>query len=230
MLFVTDGNDETIEEQFVRCFCEGFMRTDQLLYDSPVVHKSFCFPRRLDFNDGTGSTVSTVAVLPDYLVFACAGDSRSILVSNGAIAYETTDHQPSNPNEQERIRRSSIAYVNRRRLCKVRGGLLSFNLGVSRGLGDFSFKKDKTVSGEEQPFTCYPDVEVIERREGDEYIVIASDGLWGWMSSNDVLKFVNYKLFRQGRSTEQCVAELLQFCYDKRQSSDNISIIIIKLC
>lgn len=63
---------------------------------------------------------------------------------------------------------------------------------VSRALGDFEMKnpdkaQDATV------MTAAGDVSVLERA-GCEFFVIACDGIWDVMSSEEVSKFVNWRL------------------------------------
>lgn len=52
------------------------------------------------------------------------------------------------------------------------------NLALSRAIGDFEFKKSAELSPEKQIVTAYPDVEVHELTEEDEFLVLACDGEW----------------------------------------------------
>lgn len=61
------------------------------------------------------------------------------------------------------------------------GGFVDFgrvngNLALSRAIGDFEFKKSAELSPENQIVTAFPDVEVHELTEEDEFLVIACDG------------------------------------------------------
>ena len=58
-------------------------------------------------------------------------------------------------------------------------GRVNGNLALSRGIGDFDFKKNVDLPAEEQIVTCYPDV--IQHNidyKSDEFVVLACDGIW----------------------------------------------------
>ena len=74
-----------------------------------------------------------------------------------------------------------------------------------------------------------PDVAVFARDEKDEFIAIASDGLWNCVTPEEVEQLVRKKLFEENVTTERCVADLLELCFVQKTSTDNISIIILKL-
>lgn len=61
------------------------------------------------------------------------------------------------------------------------GGFVDFgrvngNLALSRAIGDFEFKKSAELSPEAQIVTAYPDVEVHDITDDDEFLVLACDG------------------------------------------------------
>jgi protein phosphatase 2C family protein 2/3 len=61
------------------------------------------------------------------------------------------------------------------------GGFVDFgrvngNLALSRAIGDFEFKKSADLAPEKQIVTAYPDVEVHDISEDDEFLIIACDG------------------------------------------------------
>jgi serine/threonine protein phosphatase PrpC len=56
------------------------------------------------------------------------------------------------------------------------------NLALSRAIGDRS---------ERPAVTSKPDVSTYRIEEGDEFIVLGSDGLWDVMSSQEVVTFVH---------------------------------------
>ena len=74
-----------------------------------------------------------------------------------------------------------------------------------------------------------PDVAVFARHDKDEFIVIASNSLWNFVTPEEVEQLVSKKLFEENVTTERCVADLLELCFVQKTSTDNISIIIIKL-
>lgn len=69
------------------------------------------------------------------------------------------------------------------------GGFVDFgrvngNLALSRAIGDFEFKKSAELSPENQIVTAYPDVDVHELTDEDEFFVLACDGKWRTCASS----------------------------------------------
>ena len=61
------------------------------------------------------------------------------------------------------------------------GGFVDFgrvngNLALSRAIGDFEFKKSAELSPENQIVTAFPDVDVHDITDEDEFLVLACDG------------------------------------------------------
>jgi serine/threonine protein phosphatase PrpC len=50
------------------------------------------------------------------------------------------------------------------------------NLALSRAIGDFEFKKSADLPPEQQIVTAFPDVEIHDINEDDEFLVVACDG------------------------------------------------------
>lgn len=91
-----------------------------------------------------GSTAITTLIREGKLYCANAGDSRAIASKNGQLVQLSHDHKPNNPEEMDRIYNA--------------GGWVEFNrvngnLALSRALGDFLFKRNQTISAEQQIVT-----------------------------------------------------------------------------
>jgi protein phosphatase 2C family protein 2/3 len=123
-------------------------------------------------SDPSGCTAVTTLVTDDWRILCGnAGDSRAVLSSNGKAVALSYDHKPTNPEELARI--------------KAAGGFVEFNrvngsLALSRAIGDFEYKLNKTLSAEQQIVTSNPDIE--ERKldlAEDEFFVLACDGMSG---------------------------------------------------
>lgn len=61
------------------------------------------------------------------------------------------------------------------------GGFVDFgrvngNLALSRAIGDFEFKKSAELPPESQIVTAFPEVEVHDLTDEDEFLVLACDG------------------------------------------------------
>lgn len=74
------------------------------------------------------------------------------------------------------------------------------DLAVSRALGDFVYKRCETVRDAEQAVTAFPDVIIEGRTAQDEFIVLACDGIWDVMSSQEVCDKVRERRLSRGRT------------------------------
>ena len=90
------------------------------------------------------------------------------------------------------INRNS-SFINDRLLCL--GGL-----NLSRAIGDHAYKKKSLLPAEEQAITALPDVRTLTLDDQDEFMVIACDGIWNFMSSQDVIDFVRNRLDKKSLS------------------------------
>ena len=67
-------------------------------------------------------------------------------------------------------------------------------LNLSRAIGDHAYKKTASLPAEEQAITALPDIRTLTLENEDEFMVIACDGIWNFMSSQDVIDFVRVRL------------------------------------
>ena len=139
--------------------------------------------------DVEGSTAVIVYLCGELIVSANLGDSRAILCRGSKAIPLTVDHKPDSPGEKKRVEELGgkvqwHGYLGPDRLPVPGMGAyrINGNLAVSRALGDRL----------ERPFvSSVPDINIINRKkEEDRFIVIASDGLWDVMTSQDVVDFV----------------------------------------
>lgn len=163
-----------------------------------------------------GTTAVVVVLTQTHLVLANVGDSRVVCRRTALPAFATCDHKPTTAAEKARIKKA--------------GGMVRFKrvngvFAVSRALGDFEMKnpdkaQDATV------MTAAGDVSVLERA-GCEFFVIACDGIWDVMSSEEVSKFVNWRL-ETGQTPVEISAALLHACL-AAGSKDNMTAIVVDL-
>ena len=169
-----------------------------------------------------GCTAVTVMITPEYIVCANAGDSRATMSKVGGIALTLSeDHKPTNPGEDERIRNAGGYVTN---------GRVDGKLAVSRGLGDFEFKSDKNKPQDAQKVSCIPEFTNIYPRDfgNEEMIILACDGLWDVFSNDEAIKHVR-KIWSEGESNIEKVAEKIIDLALHKGSKDNISAIVVKL-
>jgi len=61
------------------------------------------------------------------------------------------------------------------------------DLSLSRSIGDLRYKKNAWLAPEEQIICSTPDIRTFRRRPNDEFMVIACDGVWDVLSSQEVV-------------------------------------------
>ncbi|XP_048185946.1 probable protein phosphatase 1N [Perognathus longimembris pacificus] len=166
--------------------------------------------------DPGGSTALALLVSPRFLYLAHCGDSRAVLSRAGTVAFSTEDHRPFRPRERERIYDAG-GTIRRRR---VEG-----SLAVSRALGDFAYKAAPGRPPELQLVSAEPEVAALARRSEDEFVLLASDGVWDAMSAAALAGLVSSRL-HLGLAPELLCAQLLDTCLCKG-SLDNMTCILV---
>ncbi|KAF0913459.1 hypothetical protein E2562_022351 [Oryza meyeriana var. granulata] len=164
--------------------------------------------------DHVGSTAVVAVVEENRVVVANCGDSRAVLCRDGAPVPLSSDHKPDRPDELERIEEAGG------RVIFWEGARVLGVLAMSRSIGDAYLK----------PYvTAVPEVTVTDRSDGDECLILASDGLWD-VVSNEAACEVAQACLRRGRQ-RWCAeaAALLTKLALARRSSDNISVVVVDL-
>ncbi len=161
-------------------------------------------------DDTSGCTATTCLITRNRIIAANVGDSRTVLSVNGHAKPLSYDHKPSHPGEKLRIQ-AAQDFVEADR---VRG-----LLALSRAIGDFRFKDKPHLSPEEQPVTALPDV--IERglTPDDEFLILACDGIWDAVSSQEAVDFVRQQI----AAGEELWAICEQMCDKCLAPSSNMS-------
>ncbi|CAA7026317.1 unnamed protein product [Microthlaspi erraticum] len=134
--------------------------------------------------DAVGSTAVVSVITPEKIVVANCGDSRAVLCRNGKPVPLSTDHKPDRPDELDRIQEAGgrVIYWDGARVLGV--------LAMSRSIGDNYLKP--YVSSE-------PEVTVTDRTEEDDFLILASDGLWDVVTNEAACSMVHMVLNRRGR-------------------------------
>ncbi|KAK9712610.1 Protein phosphatase 2C 2 [Basidiobolus ranarum] len=159
-------------------------------------------------HDSSGCTAVTALITPDKRIFVGnAGDSRAVMSAGGKAKALSEDHKPVNEGESARI--------------VAAGGFVEFgrvngNLALSRAIGDFEFKQNLKLNPEDQIVTANPDVEMHALTPEDEFIVLACDGIWDCMTSEEVIEFVRAKI-----AENQTLAQICESMMDHCLASDS---------
>uniref|UniRef100_A0A3Q2QKV7 protein-serine/threonine phosphatase n=1 Tax=Fundulus heteroclitus TaxID=8078 RepID=A0A3Q2QKV7_FUNHE len=106
--------------------------------------------------------------------------------------------------------------------------LIVANAGDSRCVvserGDHFYKRNKSLPPEEQMISAMPDVKVLTLNEDHDFMVIACDGIWNVLSSQEVVDFISERIKpdQDGkiRGLSSIVEELLDHCLAPDTSGD----------
>ncbi|KAL9177496.1 hypothetical protein ABFS82_01G062300 [Erythranthe guttata] len=164
-----------------------------------------------------GSTAVVVLVGKAEVVVANCGDSRAVLYRGGAVVPISTDHKPDRQDEKQRIEAAGGSVTNRN------GWRVQGVLATSRSLGDHYLK----------PYvTPVPEVTVVKHSDSDEFLIIATDGLFNVVCNEVACELVKQCL-TSGHNSRQAgasvAATLLAELAIANGSKDNISVIIVQL-
>ena len=158
----------------------------------------------------SGSTACLGILNYKNLILANIGDSRAILCSYNDIwksSQLTKDHKPKDKSEYKRIIAAGGTVSRMINLEKDGEEIGPFRvwdktqdkgpgLAMSRSIGDGQAKNLGVLSE--------PDIFEYTLNEGDKFIVCASDGVWEYLSNDDVMNTVKDVYEREGKAEEAC--------------------------
>ncbi|GMH13063.1 hypothetical protein Nepgr_014904 [Nepenthes gracilis] len=139
----------------------------------------------------SGTTAVTLVKQGQLLVIGNVGDSRAVLGTrdedNSLIAVQlTVDLKPNLPAEAERIRKCRgrvFALQDEPEVARVwLPNSNSPGLAMARAFGDFCLKDFGLIS--------VPDISFRRLNDKDEFIVVATDGIWDVLSNREVIDIV----------------------------------------
>ncbi|KAK7048343.1 putative general substrate transporter [Favolaschia claudopus] len=202
------------ESRYDEALKRAFLGTDEDLLANPAHTR-----------DPSGATAVAALVTKDKIYVANAGDSRSVLSVKGEVKPLSFDHKPSNEVEKTRISGAG-GYIE--------FGRVNGNLALSRALGDFEFKKNYNMPPEKQIITSDPDITCHDITDEDEFLVLACDGIWDCLSSQQVVNFIRYQV-SEGKNLTEIGEMMCEHCLAPDTSSgagigcDNMTILIIAI-
>ena len=123
------------------------------------------------------------------LVCANAGDSRAVLSRRGKAIDLSKDHKPKDAIEEARVEKAG-GFVE----CANGFHRINGNLNLSRSIGDLKYKQSLDLSPAEQIITAEPDVLIMDLEESDDFFVVACDGVFDVLSSQDLIDFIQDKI------------------------------------
>ena len=145
----------------------------------------------IDYSN-SGSCCISIYVQKNRLTVANLGDSRAVLCRKTAkdtLAIELShDHKPSRQAEKERIIKKGGKIEKLKKNGEYVGPLRVWadeegpGIAMTRTLGDLEGKKIGLISE--------PELDHIDLKPGDKFVIIASDGVFDVMNSHEVVGFI----------------------------------------
>jgi len=171
-----------------------------------------------------GTTALAVLLWHRTLYVANLGDCRAVLSQRGRALQLSNDQNPENVPEQRRVLDAG-GYFSDGRLCG--------QLTVTRCMGDWSLDWPREDGTMEQLklrdgsglLISDPEVARHDLEDGDEFAILACDGLWSVLSNQRAVELARLQL--QGDNNPSSCAKRLVSEAMQRHSSDNISVVVL---
>jgi serine/threonine protein phosphatase PrpC len=161
-----------------------------------------------------GCTVVAILQVSSLIAWANIGDCRAVLCRNGKAVQLTRDHIVADVEERKRIEAAGWI-VKQAPDGSLRVGKAM--LEVSRSIGDLDAK-----GGEGQgELTSDVDTGHFWVEAEDEFLVLASDGLWDVLGNKDVVALVHDTVKNPSMAAKRLAMEALA-----RGSTDNVTVLI----
>ncbi|KAH0970553.1 hypothetical protein GBA52_022709 [Prunus armeniaca] len=199
------------QRKWETAFSIGFEKADNELLEEAIAPEM------------VGSTAVVAILSGCQIITSNCGDSRAVLCRGTETIPLTVDQKPDREDELLRIEGGGGKVIN------WNGARVFGVLAMSRAIGDRYLR----------PWIIpVPEISFTTRTDEDECLILASDGLWDVMTNEEVGEVARHLLRRRRRSISsltddippaQAVADYLTEIAYGRNSSDNISIIVVDL-
>ncbi|KAK4581171.1 hypothetical protein RGQ29_024734 [Quercus rubra] len=188
---------------------EAFVKTDAAFRNELDSYRKSKRVIQKDWHPGC--TAVAALIVRNKLFVANAGDCRTILCRAGHPFVLTKDHVASCLEERERV--VSAGGQVKWQVDTWRVGTAA--LQVTRSIGDDDLKPAVTAE---------PEMTETDLSGEDEFLVMASDGLWDVVSNTDVVNIIRDTVKEPGMCAKRLATEAAE-----RGSKDNITVIVVFL-
>ena len=205
--------------------------------------------RCIEETGSSGSTATCALHLGETICIANLGDSRTVLCRSERSFWHTEDHKPDLPSERARIEARGGFVATPRASGEWNVPRLNGVLSVSRAFGDAAFKVASTGPGatsdaasEANLGALSAEPETTSRAHNpifDEFLLLASDGLWDVMGNSAAIEFARAALKTpRPPNPPSTIEERVQKAVDRLvgrvvhsgHCMDNVTILIVMLC
>ncbi|XP_011073313.1 probable protein phosphatase 2C 60 isoform X2 [Sesamum indicum] len=169
----------------------------------------------------SGTTACVAIIRNNQLLVANAGDSRCVICRKGKAHDLSKDHKPELAAEKKRILEAG-GYIQY--------GRVNGSLNLARAIGDMEMKQNKSLPAEKQIVTANPDIVTVELTEDDDFLIVACDGIWDCLSSQQAVDFVKEQLKTEKKLSAVC-ERVLDRCLapsSGQEGCDNMTMILVQ--
>ena len=230
-LFYLINNDECQSKDKIKAY---FSEICKQSFD--ITNKKLISNKNID-SSLSGSTCVSLLFYEDLIISANLGDSRAIIgkLKNSKWSYEllSRDHKPTEIDEALRIKYkngeihpfvSENGEFNGPERIWISGQGIP-GLAMTRSFGD--------IVGSTVGVLSEPEIKCFNYEKSDKFIVIGSDGLWEYLSCQEVVNIVGEFYKTNNLNSDAAVMKLYQISRKKwleiQGCIDDISIIILFL-
>ncbi|OWM63442.1 probable protein phosphatase 2C 72 [Punica granatum] len=186
-----------------------------------VMDKEVKLQENIDYST-SGTTAVVVIRQGEELVIANLGDSRAVLgrlTEDGRLSAVqlTSDLKPSVPSEAERIRKCNGRVLALKDEPHIQRVWLPHEdmpgLAMSRAFGDFLLKNHGIIA--------VPDISYHRISPEDQFVVLATDGVWDVMGNDEVMAVVRSAM-EVGNPTAKAVVDAAVSAWKRKFPSSKI--------
>lgn len=210
------------ETDIEKAFKEIFVQVDQDLTKEPLIEPLYA-----------GTTACVVLVRDKQMVISNAGDSRAVLARKCAVnewkAIDLSEDQnPDNPKEQERIEKSG-GFVS----PPPEPGLSArvwlddshsqIGLAMARSIGDHAVAAVGVIA---EPVVTFHEIQ-----DDDDFMILATDGVWEFIDSDEAVRIVGKHLHEGSTKACQALIEAAASKWHEEEGNyrDDITALVVRL-
>ncbi|GAB2210064.1 hypothetical protein Drorol1_Dr00015317 [Drosera rotundifolia] len=226
MFGIFDGHRGSAAAEFSACALPKLLQSSSTLSPAEALFKAFietdaAFRSKLDMLRRSrgfvkkdwhpGCTAIVSLLIKNKLFIANAGDCRAILCRGGRAFALSRDHVASCVEERDRV--------------MVSGGVVKWQVDTWR-VGDAGLQVTRSIGDDDlkPTVTAEPEITETSLSAEDEYLVMASDGLWDVVSSEEVVNIIRDTVKEPSMCSKRLATEAAE-----RGSKDNITVIVVFL-
>lgn len=136
-----------------------------------------------------GCTACVALITKTEIYVANAGDTRCVAAVKGTAKDLSIDHKPDLPAEKRRVQRAG-GFVEEGRVNGI--------IAISRALGDWEYKNTQ-LKAEDNMVSAYPEVIVDTITPNHDFLILACDGIWDCLTSQQAVDFVYEQRKKMGK-------------------------------